>query len=82
MARLGRDGTAGSSTGGSRAFINNLNRVRKNTNAVASVTKPSSSVGPKALTNNIQKSSVKKVSSSKSTPSIFAPKKVVAKKKK
>ena len=64
MAKLGRDGTAGSSTGGSRAFINNLNRVRKNTNAVAGVVKPNarpSVTAQKAATDMIQNRSVKEV---------------------
>ena len=67
MAKLGRDGTAGS-TGGSRAFINSAKRVRKNTNAVSDVAKKAtvspSSVKKTAITetqaktNTIRKNSV------------------------
>jgi hypothetical protein len=58
MAIRGKDGLSGG-TGGSRAFINNLNRVRKNTNAVAGVVKPDSPTAWR--TGPIQRNSVKKV---------------------
>ena len=58
MAIRGKDGLAGG-TGGSRAFINNLNRVRKNTNAVSKVIKTDSPTTQK--TRIIQKNSVQKV---------------------
>jgi len=60
MSKLGRDGTAGSSTGGSRAFISSsAKRVRKNTNAVAGVVKADSPTAWR--TGPIQRNSVKKV---------------------
>ena len=65
MAKLGRDGTAGS-TGGSRAFINSAARVRKNTNAVTGVAKVKDNY-PSELTNALQKRSVKKVAPTETT---------------
>ena len=59
MAIRGKDGLSGG-TGGSRAFINNLNRVRKNTNAVAGAAKPKPDRMTQLKTNAIQKNSVKK----------------------